>query len=175
MMSVEKQHRIKDVKNEIARKQTVAGEMLARKMLSDYHHISQENLVFKTGMYGKPYVEGCAEFNISHSEDMVACCIGDKQIGIDVEQLKPITPNIMRKLCTDADVKYILGNVQFEYYTDFSQEQLYRFYEAWTAKEAYFKCIGTGIKNLKRVSFEKLIQYRKTYNVGEYLITIIEK
>lgn len=78
---------MKDVKNEAVRKQTVAGEMLARKMLSDYHHIPQENLVFQTGMYGKPYVEGCAEFNISHSGDMVVCCIGDKQIGIDIEQL----------------------------------------------------------------------------------------
>lgn len=101
---------MKDGKNETVRKQTVAGGMLARKILSDYHHIPQEYLVFQTGMYGKPYVEGCAEFNISHSEDMVVCCIGDKQIGIDVEQLRPITPNIMRKLCTDADAKHILRN-----------------------------------------------------------------
>lgn len=45
-MSVEKRHRIKDIKNDVVRKQTVAGEMLARKMLSELLICTYKNVVF---------------------------------------------------------------------------------------------------------------------------------
>lgn len=175
MMSLEKQNRVENFRSEYDKKRSVAGEMLARKLLSGCNHISQEQIVFKTGEYGKPYAVGCAEFNISHSGDMVVCAVADNPVGIDVEMIKPINPGIVRKLCTESDERYIYGgNCPNEPY-EFSDEQLYRFYEIWTAKEAYFKCIGTGIKNLKSISFENLFDIRKVFDCGEYLITIIEK
>ena len=175
MMSLEKQNKVKKFKNEKNRKLTVAGEMLARKLLSGYSHTSQEQIVFEIGEHGKPYAVGCAEFNISHSGDMVVCCVSDKCIGIDIEMIKPLNSSIIRKLCTESDKRYIYGEDSLDETNEFSNEQLYRFYEVWTAKEAYFKCIGTGIKNLKSISFENLIETREVYNLGEYLITIIKK
>lgn len=174
MMSLEKQNKVKNIKNEKDQKLTIAGEMLARKLLADYNHISQEQIVFEIGEYGKPYAVSCAEFNISHSGDMVVCCVSDKCIGIDIEMIKPLNSSIIRKLCTESDKRYIYGEGCLNETNEFSNEQLYRFYEVWTAKEAYFKCIGTGIKNLKSISFENLIETRKVYDIGEYLITIIE-
>lgn len=175
MMSLEKQNKVKKFKNEKDRKLTVAGEMLARKLLSGYSHTSQEQIVFEIGEHGKPYAVGCAEFNISHSGDMVVCCVSDKCIGIDIEMIKPLNSSIIRKLCTESDKRYIYGEDSLDETNEFGNEQLYRFYEVWTAKEAYFKCIGTGIKNLKSISFENLVERRKVYDLGEYLITIIEK
>lgn len=175
MMSLEKQNKVKKFKNEKDRKLTVAGEMLARKLLSGYSHTSQEQIVFEIGEHGKPYAVGCAEFNISHSGDMVVCCVSDKCIGIDIEMIKPLNSSIIRKLCTESDKRYIYGEDSLDETNEFGNEQLYRFYEVWTAKEAYFKCIGTGIKNLKSISFENLIETREVYDLGEYLITIIEK
>lgn len=174
MMSLEKQNKVKKFKNEKDRKLTVAGEMLARKLLSCYSHTSQEQIVFEIGEHGKPYAVGCAEFNISHSGDMVVCCVSDKCIGIDIEMIKPLNSSIIRKLCTESDKRYIYGEDSLDETNEFGNEHLYRFYEVWTAKEAYFKCIGTGIKNLKSISFENLIETREVYNLGEYLITIIE-
>ncbi len=175
MMSLEKQNRVKAFKGTDDRKRSVAGEMLARKLLSEYCRISEEQIVFKTGEHGKPYAVGCAEFNISHSGNMVVCAVADNPVGIDVEMIKPINPGIVRKLCTESDNRYIYGKNSPNETDEFSDEQLYRFYEVWTAKEAYFKCIGTGIKNLKSISFENLIDIRKVFNCGDYLITIIEK
>ena len=173
MMSLEKQNKVKKFKNEKDQRLTVAGEMLARKLLSGCSHISQEQIVFEIGEHGKPYAFGCAEFNISHSGDMVVCCVSDKCIGIDIEMIKPLNSSIIRKLCSESDKRYIYGEDCLNETNEFSNEQLYRFYEVWTAKEAYFKCIGTGIKNLKSISFKDLIETRKVYDLGGYLITII--
>lgn len=68
------------------KKRTVTGEMLARKMLSDYHNIPEDQIFFEIGEYGKPFAVGYTEFNLSHSDDKVVCCISDKPIGIDVEK-----------------------------------------------------------------------------------------
>lgn len=175
MMSLEKQNRVKAFKQTDDRKRSVAGEMSARKLLSEYCHTAEERIVSKTGEHGKPYAVGCAEFNISHSGNMIVCAVADNPVGIDVELIKPINPGIVRKLCTESDNRYIYEKNSPNETDEFSDEQLYRFYEVWTAKEAYFKCIGTGIKNLKSISFEDVIDTRKIFNCGEYLITIIEK
>ena len=48
---------------------------------------------------------------------------------------------------------------------------LERFYEVWTAKEAYFKKMGTGITDLKSVDVTSL--EKKVIIEDDYLITII--
>ena len=78
-------------------------------------------------------------------------------------------------MCTVADIQYIYGNVPYNVTSDLGDEQLYRLYEVWTAKEAYFKCIGTGITNLKSISIEKLAKIKRTYRIDDYIITIVEK
>ena len=59
----------------------------------------RKQIVFKTGEYGKPFAVGCIEFNISHSSNLVVCCISDKPIGVDVEMKKVVNSKIMKKLC----------------------------------------------------------------------------
>ena len=176
MMSIEKQQRVKAFKQIDDRKRTVIGEMLARKMLSEYCHISEQQIFFKIGEHGKPYAVNCAEFNISHSKNMVVCAISDNSVGIDVEKIRPIGINILHKLCTDRDLEYMFGNmVSFnDLPACFSNKELKRFYELWSAKEAYFKCVGTGLKNLKSISMDKLMRNKKTYQIKDYIITVIE-
>ena len=177
LMDVNKQKQVSRYKNEIDKKRTVAGEMLARRMISKYCKVVPEDIYFETGCYGKPNAKHLnVEFNISHSQEMVVCAISDKPVGIDVEMIRPISTNILRKLCTDIDLKYILGSdrVSINIPNNFDDQQLHRFYEVWTAKEAYFKCIGTGIKNLKSISMDELVGNRKMYQIENYIITIVQ-
>lgn len=164
-------------KNDKDKKRTLAGEMLARQMISTYCNVAPEEISFEYGLYGKPnakYLD--VEFNISHSGEMAVCAISDNPVGIDVERIRPIGTNILRKLCTDIDLEYIFGNdtKTNNIPSDFDDQQLYRFYEVWTAKEAYFKCVGTGIKNLKSISMDELTKNRKMFQIGDYIITVIE-
>ena len=173
-MDAKKQHKVLQYVNLATRKRTVVGEMLAREMIAEYCGIDQENILISVDERGKPFTENAhINFNISHSDDMVVCCISDKPVGIDVERVKPINPNIMKKLCTDSDMRYILNSENTDIPKLLSKDQQYRLYEIWTAKEAYFKCLGTGITNLKSISFSELINKRKLYNIEDYIVTII--
>lgn len=177
LMDVDKQKQVSRYKNEMDKKRTIAGEMLARRMISKYCKVVPEDIYFETGCYGKPNAKHFnVEFNISHSEEMVVCAINDKPVGIDVEMIRPIGTNILRKLCMDIDLKYISGSdmASIKIPNNFDDQQLHRFYEVWTAKEAYFKCIGTGIKNLKSISMDELVENRKMYQIENYIITIVE-
>lgn len=175
-MDFKKQNRVMAYKKEDDKLRTVAGEMLVRNMLSSYCHIPKGKIVIKIDDKGKPYAVGCVEFNISHSEGMVVCAISDNPIGIDVEKIRPIDTSILCRLCTDIDLIYIFGNETTinNIPKNLDEQQLHKFYEVWTAKEAYFKCVGTGIKNLKSISMDELTKIRKMFQIEDYIITVIE-
>lgn len=96
-------------------------------------------LEFKYNDNQKPQLnEGPYQFNLSHSGDYVMCGISDTVIGVDVEQLHPITETLIKK---------VLSNEELTTFNTLSQEkQINYFYTCWTIKEAYFKALGIGIK-----------------------------
>lgn len=148
LISEEKQHRVDRFRFMDDKKRTVAGEMLARKAISQWCNVAPESITFGMQEHGKPYAKDLAvEFNISHSGDMVVCAIDNKPIGIDIEQIRPIDLSVAKRICTDKELLYIFGHTPTE--QDFTYtintEILTRFFELWTEKEAYGKYIGEGL------------------------------
>ena len=147
----EKQEKIRKYKDVYAQKLSIGGEWLARKLLSDYCKISPDDIIISIDELGKPYTSNLKEifFSISHSENFVAAVISDNPVGIDVEKLRIFPVKASKKVCCDEELHYIFGKNKAD--IDFNKEQsldtIKRFLEIWTAKEAYFKCIGTGIKS----------------------------
>lgn len=178
LMSEEKKDRVRRYRCKSDKKRTIAGEMIIRKMISEQYNLSQQNILIETGKYGKPEIKNIdTHFNISHSEDMVVGCIGARPIGIDVEKIKKISTSILRKTCTTEDIEYIVGSdTNGEMPKTFEANHLRRFYEVWTAKEAYFKCVGTGIgiQNLKSVSIDMLSCNITSYSISGYIISIVQ-
>lgn len=86
-------------------------------------------------------------FNISHDEDLVvlATCEGFS-IGIDLMRIKVSNPSVavhemllnLRNIFTDIEWDYIQAGER-------EDGKLERFYQLWTGKEAYVKCLGTGL------------------------------
>ena len=151
LMSEDKQLRVDRFRFVDDKKRTVTGEMLARKAIAEWCGIAPESIIFGIKEHGKPCAKDLSiEFNISHSGDMVVCAVDDKSVGIDIEQIRPIDLSVAKRICTDEELLYLFGRTpteqDFIYTTDI--ETLTRFFELWTAKEAYGKCIGVGISSI---------------------------
>ena len=49
-------------------------------------------------------------FNISHSKDYVVLALSDKEVGIDIQEIKPLKANVPKRFFTDLDNEYIDQN-----------------------------------------------------------------
>lgn len=145
--------------------------MLARKLIADWCHIIPENIKFDTNKYGKPYAINLnVEFNISHSGNIVICAIDNKPVGIDIEQIRPIDLKIAKRICSENELRYLFGYPPKE--TDFNKTDdtavLSRFFELWTAKEAYSKCLGNGLCFIDT----QTIEYDSFFFYHHYIVSI---
>ncbi|WP_349947761.1 4'-phosphopantetheinyl transferase superfamily protein [Lacrimispora sp. BS-2] len=128
------------------------GKKLLHTGLKDLYGIGSElqnQPVILQGEHGKPYLKDFPDihYNISHTDGMVACAIGDRQLGIDVERIRPFRQNILKKVFSDAE-RHRMEEISEE---DRSQY----FFQIWTLKESYLKATGLGITiPLTTISFE---------------------
>lgn len=120
----------------------IAADHICRKAISEFCGAAPERIEFGKNEFGKPFAKKLpVHFSISHSSNMVICAVSDKEIGIDIEKIRPINPKAAEKFATEREIEYISSNQN-------------GFFEIWTLKEAYFKCIGTGLgADIKSVSF----------------------
>ena len=85
---------------------------------------------------GKPYFAGnMPHFSISHTPNYVFCCVSDRNIGIDAEE--------MDRRIDIRLAKRILSPSELEKY-DGTEAMLLKF---WVLKEAYAKLTGRGLGN----------------------------
>lgn len=137
-----KQESILNIQSEPKRQERIAADYLRKKAIADYCGIAQEKIEFDISIKGKPLVKNLdVHFNISHSSGYVVCAVSDKEIGIDIEKIREINPRAAEKFASPQEIEYIRNSKN-------------GFFEIWTLKEAYFKCIGTGLgADIKKVSF----------------------
>lgn len=153
---------------------TVFADSLVRSLLSQELGGAPQSFCFSYNEHGKPMLaDGSYHFNISHCEDIIVAAVDRLPIGIDVERIRDINLKIAVKYFCEDELYYLFGHeVQDK---DFiktpSIETRLRFFELWTAKEAYLKCIGTGLTHLKNVDTTKLAFERHLLD-NEYVVTI---
>lgn len=135
---------------------SILAEVLLRYLLENKFSLTQAEIIFKYGNYGKPHLQQKKEtifFNISHSGSWVLCGIGNSVIGIDVEEIKKNDLSF---------AKDVLSKKEYELWKKQSPEcKIQDFYTLWTLKESYLKYTGKGIS----IPFESLTFHISTYNV----------
>ena len=142
LMDVNKQKQVSRYKNEMDKKRTIAGEMLARRMISKYCKVVPEDIYFETGCYGKPNAKHLnVEFNISHSEEVVVCAISDKPVGIDVETKNRNAYAVMKSFLQPREIEYVMA-------CDIPADEALLL---WSAKEAAFKLASDKVTVLKDI------------------------
>lgn len=96
-----------------------------------------EKPAFVVGEHGKPSLLEYPHihFNLSHCARAVACAVGDKPIGIDVESTeRKISDALIRHTMSPQEQEEIAGDP-------------IRFFRFWTQKEALVKLRGTGLQD----------------------------
>lgn len=91
--------------------------------------------------YGKPYFqyESDVKFNISHTDGMTVMVICKKEVGVDIEKIRPMSSKLIHRYYSENE-KGELSQV-----SDNRELKIKKETEIWTRKEAYCKCIGSGI------------------------------
>lgn len=114
------------------------GHTVSRKLLREL--VGQLPPILVTPQ-GKPYFEtGDLHFSISHTDRHAFCCVSEKNIGIDAEEMdRPISP-ALRRMCSSGELARC--------HTDRDILRL------WVLKESWAKLTGRGVGNyLKDTDF----------------------
>ena len=120
------------------RRLSLGVELLLMKALEDLGEDS-ESFEIEYVANGKPKLKGsdiC--FNLSHSEERVMCSVSERDVGCDVEFIKPINLEIARRFFFGSEYDTIASMEDSEQYDTF-----YRF---WTLKESFMKVTGLGFE-----------------------------
>ncbi len=171
-LSLSRKKRIDRLKQPQDKKRSLAVSMLIKRLLSEKYGI--ENVSLENRENGSPFLVGSDLFvSISHCEDIVVCAVDEKPIGIDIELIKPINLSVAKRVCVEEEAFYLFGKtpLQADYCYCENEEILGRFFEIWTAKEAYFKKCGTGITDFKTVNILSL--KRELFTIGNYYVQIV--
>jgi len=117
------------------KKLSIGAELLLKYSLNQ---INIFNPVISHDQYGKPFLVNHprVHFNLSHSEEYVACAVSDSPVGVDIERVREIELDIARH--------YFFGS-EYQQIQD-SPHQLRTFYQFWVLKESYMKMTGLGFR-----------------------------
>ncbi len=149
LMAPTRRKKVLAMNGEARRKAAVLGEWMVKTMLAEKSGLPVEKITLSRTEKGKPYAEGLPHFSISHSGEWVVAVVSENPVGIDIEQVRPIDPRLAERIGADPE----------------------RFFEEWTAKEAYFKIHGDP--NFKNISYSDLSPLH--FYEGDYIITIIKE
>ena len=132
------------------RNRTIFAELLAKKLIAKRTGKKFTEIKIFRDDKGRPY---CNEqeifFSLSHSGEWVACSIGDLRNGVDVEIID-------RKIDINIAKRFFLPN-EYEILKSLDEpERIRKFFEFWTLKEAYLKCLN--LRDWSSVDCEKLIR-----------------
>jgi phosphopantetheinyl transferase len=141
------------------RKAALCGEYLARQMLAECSGLSPASFRILRTPQGKPYAEGLPfHFNLSHSGPFLVCAVATHPVGVDIEVNTPPDPRLARRLCTPSEQALL-------------QAGTLHLLELWTAKEAYFKAIGSGITDLQSIDYRALLPRLQRIVTKDYILS----
>lgn len=134
--SVFEQQYFNSIQNKDAQKRTLFGRIIL-KYISARLGISRSDFVSLTS-WGKPVftLQNGYDFNISHSGNMVVCCLSkDSFVGIDLELNRPLKIEIYKNYFDSQEWQFIKK----------SETPESAFFKLWVRKEAVIKADGRGI------------------------------
>ncbi len=147
-VSGERQKRAMKAEDRWERLRSLAGSLLVEQMIREEGEFDQKfPLEMSYTPKGKPFLEEGIPytFNLSHSGVLVACALGQEELGVDVQHFRGVRHHIVEGIFSPGEKEWIRKQEDGEK----------AFYQIWSLKESFAKAVGTGITlPLSRVSFQ---------------------
>jgi 4'-phosphopantetheinyl transferase len=188
-LSTCRKEKINTLKFDKDKQLSLGAGILLMECLKEYN-IEERACEYNVNEHGRPYILEYEniEFNLSHSGRIAAiaidntvninninkergdiCDIDNSQVfeaafnfGIDVEQIKKYSPNVVKRIFSESD-QNIISDLEKE---DTEQAEKY-FVRVWTRIESYGKMTGNGVvfsdENLKHVMDDEYMAAKNIY------------
>jgi len=143
ILSLEEKKHLSRLRNAVDQVSYARAHLLLRHTLQRYTGVPAADLDFYLETTGKPRLLTKSnaepiEFNLTHSQNMVACAIARSPVGIDAEPLDRFIENE-----TIERILHPLEQVRFRVLN--STDQSKQVIDYWTCKEAALKAVGSGL------------------------------
>ncbi|MCL1885002.1 MAG: 4'-phosphopantetheinyl transferase superfamily protein [Defluviitaleaceae bacterium] len=139
-MPIERQSKALKYRRKLDRNLCIMGYwLLCRGLQKEYDICEYPRFIYNE--YGKPSLADYPNihFNISHCNRAVTCVISKKEVGLDIQNIRPYKPEVAKRVCTDDEMKLL----------DSCPHPEMLFCRMWTIKESYLKLLGSGIQSLE--------------------------
>ncbi len=133
--------RAASIKRAEVRQQFVAMRTRVRQILAGYIGCKPAELVIGYTEFGKPWLPDFPElsFNLSHCDTYwVLALAAHSRIGVDLELIRP-------RKGMEGLVRRCFSAAEQAAWNGLTEDKERRFYQYWTAKEAFVKAVGRGI------------------------------
>lgn len=158
----QRRERVLGYKPMLSRKLSALAWLLLEQALREHGVETVPEMAF--GESGKPYFPSMPElhFSLSHCPRAVACAVGERPVGVDVESIRPYRPQLGRYVLNESELAQVEGG-------DCDRE----FVRLWTRKEALVKMRGTGLRdNLRGLLDEASDVLFRTEEHEGYICTV---
>lgn len=117
-----------------------AGLLLDNMLME--HGLRECDMRYVEGEHGKPALAGHPElhFNLSHSGTLVACALGNRPVGVDIQNIVKLRRSLVNYTMSEAEI------AQLDAMASVEEQELF-FTRLWTLKESYVKATGTGLSH----------------------------
>ncbi|MGM0921432.1 MAG: 4'-phosphopantetheinyl transferase family protein [Bacillota bacterium] len=127
----------------VDQQRTLLASLFIRKRLQKLLALPLPNLHIRRDQKGRPFLadfhEWEGDFNLSHSGEWIISGVTTTgRIGVDVEEIQPIDPSIIKLCLTQEEINYLQSIPP--------EKRLLFFFEIWTLKEAFVKATGQGLQ-----------------------------
>lgn len=139
-LSAEELERARRFADDADRGRWVASRAFLRAALGRVTGADPSSLVFEPEPGGKPAVAGGPHFSLAHSGDLALLAVCEQvAVGADLEMVRP-------ELARPPSAERFFSASERAELAELSEpERVRRFFQLWTAKEAYLKATGAGV------------------------------
>ena len=163
LLSGDRCAKMRRLRSSLSKKASVAAYLLLRVALVEIYSID-EAVEFEYAEKGKPLLKDYPDihFSLSHSKSTVACAVSDVEVGVDVQNISPISDRLAKRVLTEFEYARFKESPAPDEY----------FCEIWTIKESYLKKTGQGIRfDLRELSADS-VSDRTVYRGEDYFCCV---